>query len=450
MSAPQGSQSQQGPQGPQPPAGTPFFNWIRSLGLRRGTDRWIGGVCSGVAHRFGWDPLIVRIIWFALTLLGGIGLLMYGLGWIFLPDERDGSILAQEVSVGRVRTGFIVGCILAVLGITSSAIFASFTGVALIVLIIVGIIGFSGAAHRQRTRSPEDQQNIRNMQNAANTLFDSPFPTGGSPMNNNPGNSQPQPQQAPQQGQQQAKYYPPRYQYTYQYKSDSPVTKNYYYPTWPKASGTFALIVFGILALTGGILAIVCASVPEINGMNSWWLLSRVWAIAALILTGIILIGLGIAGRRAGKFVGIAWLVAIIAFCTAVTSGSHAEYSHPTDVHTNDSSAAVVFSNRTITANDIAANSTKEVDVVFGSTTIDLTDASSELTQNGCPAGDLTLDVVFGGALIILPPGCSADSQAVSTFAAKHDNNAAEGAPATLLVNGDIVFGQLTIQHGSY
>ena len=81
-----------------------FFDWIRSHGVHRGRDRWIGGVSSGIAERMGIDPLIVRGIFIVLTLFAGIGVLLYGLGWALLP-EPDGRIHTQEAGAGRWSTG---------------------------------------------------------------------------------------------------------------------------------------------------------------------------------------------------------------------------------------------------------------------------------------------------------------------------------------------------------
>ena len=44
-----------------------FFGALRSIGIRRRThNKWIAGVCSGLADRLGIDPVIVRV---ALVLL---------------------------------------------------------------------------------------------------------------------------------------------------------------------------------------------------------------------------------------------------------------------------------------------------------------------------------------------------------------------------------------------
>ena len=83
---------------PPPPGPTPtssgFFDQIRSVGVRRSSDRWVAGVGGGLARRFGVDPLLVRAGIIAL-LIFGIGFLAYLIAWALLPDEDD-SILAER------------------------------------------------------------------------------------------------------------------------------------------------------------------------------------------------------------------------------------------------------------------------------------------------------------------------------------------------------------------
>ncbi|MCI0522552.1 MAG: PspC domain-containing protein [Bacteroidales bacterium] len=50
--------------------------------------RIIGGVCSGLAAYFTWDPLIMRIIFVALVLAGGFGIALYLVLWIVLPEAK--------------------------------------------------------------------------------------------------------------------------------------------------------------------------------------------------------------------------------------------------------------------------------------------------------------------------------------------------------------------------
>ncbi|AEE45237.1 PspC domain-containing protein [Cellulomonas fimi] len=84
-----------------PPAPTGFFAAVRRTGMFRGDDRWIGGVCDGLARRFGLDPLLVRGLFAASVLLGGLGLVAYGVAWALLPEQRDGRIHLEEMVAGR-------------------------------------------------------------------------------------------------------------------------------------------------------------------------------------------------------------------------------------------------------------------------------------------------------------------------------------------------------------
>ncbi|WP_240541166.1 PspC domain-containing protein [Bifidobacterium colobi] len=77
------------------------FAWIRSSGLMRGDDRWIGGVCSGIAARLGWSPTLVRALVIIFTLFFGFGAALYAFGWFLMPDARDGRILAEELIAGQ-------------------------------------------------------------------------------------------------------------------------------------------------------------------------------------------------------------------------------------------------------------------------------------------------------------------------------------------------------------
>ena len=95
-----------------------FFDWIRSQGIQRGRDRWVGGVASGIAHRFGVDPLIVRGILIVLTVFAGVGVLLYGIAWALLP-EPDGRIHVQEAAAGRWSSGMTGALVTTVIGFPS-------------------------------------------------------------------------------------------------------------------------------------------------------------------------------------------------------------------------------------------------------------------------------------------------------------------------------------------
>lgn len=106
-------------QNPQPPSSTSFrfFSWIRSLGLVRGDDAWVAGVCSAVAGRTGLDPLLVRGIAIVIAILGGPVVLAYAVGWALLPDSR-GLIHAEEALNRRFTPPMITIGLIAILSLT--------------------------------------------------------------------------------------------------------------------------------------------------------------------------------------------------------------------------------------------------------------------------------------------------------------------------------------------
>ncbi|MFN7726199.1 MAG: PspC domain-containing protein [Rubrivivax sp.] len=58
--------------------------------LRRSrSDRWLGGVCGGLARVTGTEAWLWRLGTVALTLFAGGGLLIYLLLWIFVPLEGE-------------------------------------------------------------------------------------------------------------------------------------------------------------------------------------------------------------------------------------------------------------------------------------------------------------------------------------------------------------------------
>jgi|SRR5271165_1662340 len=54
---------------------------------RSRTDRVFGGVCGGIARSTGMESWVWRLLFAALFICGGIGLLLYVLLWIFVPSE---------------------------------------------------------------------------------------------------------------------------------------------------------------------------------------------------------------------------------------------------------------------------------------------------------------------------------------------------------------------------
>lgn len=67
-------------------AGAPAVNAINTFRRSR-DDRWIGGVCGGLARLSGLAAWFWRIVFVALTMCAGGGMLLYFLLWIFVPIE---------------------------------------------------------------------------------------------------------------------------------------------------------------------------------------------------------------------------------------------------------------------------------------------------------------------------------------------------------------------------
>lgn len=55
--------------------------------VRPTDDRWIAGVCAGLARRFGTTPNTVRLIFVLSCLLPGPQFLVYIALWILVPSD---------------------------------------------------------------------------------------------------------------------------------------------------------------------------------------------------------------------------------------------------------------------------------------------------------------------------------------------------------------------------
>ena len=52
------------------------------------TDKYIAGVCGGIAQYLGVDATAVRVVFILLVLMGVFpGLLAYGVAWLIMPAE---------------------------------------------------------------------------------------------------------------------------------------------------------------------------------------------------------------------------------------------------------------------------------------------------------------------------------------------------------------------------
>jgi len=59
---------------------------------RSSSNKVIGGVCGGIAEFFGIDATWVRLAAAVLAAIGGSGVVLYILLWLFLPDDATRDI----------------------------------------------------------------------------------------------------------------------------------------------------------------------------------------------------------------------------------------------------------------------------------------------------------------------------------------------------------------------
>ncbi|MBN1877589.1 MAG: PspC domain-containing protein [Anaerolineae bacterium] len=68
---------------------------------RSSTDRMIGGVCGGLADYLHIDATFIRLFFILLALGNGMGVTIYLILWLIMPDEsRAGSTIQQNVRAG--------------------------------------------------------------------------------------------------------------------------------------------------------------------------------------------------------------------------------------------------------------------------------------------------------------------------------------------------------------
>jgi phage shock protein PspC (stress-responsive transcriptional regulator) len=95
-----------------------FFSAVRGIGIRRRTDnKWVGGVCSGIAARLRIDPVVVRAGLILLILFGGVGIAAYLVAWVLLPDSQDR--IAAERALRDGDAGSIVLLVVAAIALFS-------------------------------------------------------------------------------------------------------------------------------------------------------------------------------------------------------------------------------------------------------------------------------------------------------------------------------------------
>ncbi len=153
--------------------------------FRHPSARVLGGVCSGIADYFNWDPALVRILWVIAAVVlagaGGAGVWAYVALWLLLPvgTQATGQLRSPAISLNTRnlnRTGYVliglgVVLLLGRIGVLN-VLWSALTGVLGLVfwpalLIFAGILLLSPEARRSWRGNARDagqrfRQRVRN------------------------------------------------------------------------------------------------------------------------------------------------------------------------------------------------------------------------------------------------------------------------------------------------
>lgn len=132
-----------------------IFDKLRSQPLRRTGDGLIAGICSGLGHRWGISPILVRLLAVIGVFFAGLVVLAYGVAWLLLPRDDDGEIVLEDAVAGHL-TGALAGAT-ATLVVGTWAVVESlshthifFSSFFILAAIVVGVIALVVVLLRRR------------------------------------------------------------------------------------------------------------------------------------------------------------------------------------------------------------------------------------------------------------------------------------------------------------
>lgn len=371
-----------------------FFTWVRSSGLVRGDDRWIGGVCSGIALRLGWSPTLVRALVIVCTLFFGFGAALYALGWFLMPDVRDGHILAEDLIAGQWDWNCL-GCFLflAVAIVIPGAgwVCIALAALALWLLAKSGIRQQEGYGFRASAPRPVSQPS-----------YPAPQPVSypaAQPVPQSPLYSAPKPVSQPVSRTETSVSQPVSRPF---YQSVSGAVPGAVPSAMPSTvpNGPFApdrmnatayapteskrrkpagpIVVLSILGLTflsfAGLMGLIWVNDMGIIGIMR---LSTIWIAAVCIVMGLVVIILGFKGRRTGGLIPLGLVAGGCALCMTIVSGTYGVYYR--DFGASSINTVVSLSQSVSARNSDGMNDVQK-DGIF---VADASDATFETLQQG-------------------------------------------------------------------
>lgn len=79
---------------------------------RSKSDRFISGVCGGIANYFNIDSNLIRVLFVIISFTGGVGIILYIAALIILPENPN----EEDIPDKSINTTLLIGLILVVLG----------------------------------------------------------------------------------------------------------------------------------------------------------------------------------------------------------------------------------------------------------------------------------------------------------------------------------------------
>ncbi|WP_163231202.1 PspC domain-containing protein [Bifidobacterium aerophilum] len=443
-----------------------FFGWIRRSGIIRSDDRWVGGVCGGLARYFNISPVLMRAIMVAAMLCGGFGAALYAFAWFLLPDERDGGMLCERLIAGDwdwaclgVGLCFVIG-----VGLPGAGIIATATAAFVLWLIVERELrrqrgygagrpnsgnpgGFTGniGIGDPRTGCPNDSgsgdarsygqsgtySNVPPYQ-AASAGATPASPAGAYPFASPASGPSPAPSGSPFVAAGSADAVPdgPAVPMTSPYRAPQPKPV----PIRARRKPAGPLVVAAVIGLAC-IFAAIALYLTNDYTLTSLIRSATLWIGATCVLVGLVILVLGIRGRRAGGLVPLAWLAGITALCVLTVNLSYGYIaSHYADAYRSyetvsvhgyvDYDGSIAYSANDLLDGDSAQFKHLSDGVVFDGSDYDNDLAHIDLSgyarrpahaaklHNGttvrtnCPSGTIHLAALQTRVVITLPTGC--------------------------------------------
>lgn len=419
-----------------------FFSWIRESRLTRSQDRWVGGVCGGIAEYLDWSPTLVRALMAASVLVFGFGAAFYAIAWMLMPDQADGTILAEELIAGRWDWVFLGPFLCLALAIVVPVPHFGF-GAAFFAAGLFFVLVNKRVRDIRRMNYPGNAPTAPNAQSQAGgfTQPARPAPVAGfTQPASAPRPAQPDQQQPSQPAQpgpafaaaeagaavwqpNAAAWTPPA---TYAYRAPRTLVQPKYLRRTPAGFPVVAGVV-GVILLTAAWVLI--SSQGENNHLEPIVRSALIGAAIVCLLLGVVILVLGLVGRRAGGLVPFAWLAAFLAFAVA-TAGigytyvladmnlANSSYRHvsvtgykvygSSDAQLAQLRAGMAFEGPSPLTGDKANIDLSQYGNLHGRHALTVGQGSGKKTvQSACPTGRINLTAYKTRVFVTLPDGCS-------------------------------------------